>query len=518
MKRLLAALAAFALPAVLAAWVALAPLGGQFASFDPAAQHVVAWQGRSAAVFALVMAGLGLAVLAALAVRGSGPERLTYDPQVAPQNFGRRRRGASPEPAEVEEAEDAPLFFHPAPEPEPEPEAEALAVAPTAPVVLVRKQRERARDWFSDTSWLGGLPRLGTAPWPRDAAGTPLPFAGQIDLADLAAARPDMPLPPGGSLAFFLGTGAVVAVPAGVQDFAEPPADLPPAYDEGGHPFPTRITRLTRWFFPFWPVETLPLDLPQDADDATLAAHLGATTRDHTFYAAGVGAPVEALWWHSVMHLADRLHGALDDAPRLLARRRDELVRQHAERERLRTDAAAMPYALEDAAEIAEQMEAEYAVLQDQCAALPEMVEALDGFVDGREPLTRLSADELAVVGDILAEIHERYGDAVREAVPGTLAELATISLRAMISGPPEMLAAIPDATLLRINREYRLPPVHMHRMFDADGPDVILLQLGYDDLMEWSWPETGTWRFRIPAAALAAGDWRAAVLSFEAE
>lgn len=518
MKRLLAALAAFALPAVLAAWVALAPLGGQFAPFDPMARHIVAWQGRNAAVFALVMAGLGLAVLAALAVRSRGPERLTYDPQDQTERTGRRRRRLSVEPEDADGADEAPLFFQPTPEPEPEPKADTVSTAPTAPVALVRKQRERARDWFSDTSWFGGLPRLGATPWPRDAAGTPLPFAAQIDLADLAAARPEMPLPPGGSLAFFLGAGAVVAVPAGVQDFTEPPADLPPAYDEGGQPFPSRTSRLTRWFFPFWPVHTVPLDQPDGADDVEISASLGVATRDHPFYATGVGAPVDVLWWHCVMHLADRLHGALDDAPRLLARRRDELVRQHAERERLRTDAAAMPYALEDATEIAEQMEAEYIVLQDQCAALPEMVEALDGFVAGRDPLKRLTAEELAVVGDILAEIHERYGDAVRDAVPGTLAELATIALRAMISGPPEMLAAIPDATLLRLNREYRLPPAHLHRMFDADGADVILLQLGYDDLMEWSWAETGTWRFRIPAPALASGDLGAATLSFEVD
>ncbi|MFD1960036.1 hypothetical protein ACFSHP_15420 [Novosphingobium panipatense] len=37
MKRLFAALAAFALPATIAAWLALIPLGGDFAPFDPLA-------------------------------------------------------------------------------------------------------------------------------------------------------------------------------------------------------------------------------------------------------------------------------------------------------------------------------------------------------------------------------------------------------------------------------------------------------------------------------------------------
>ncbi|PNU02332.1 DUF1963 domain-containing protein [Novosphingobium guangzhouense] len=527
MKRLFAALAAFALPALLAAWLALAPLGGQYASLDPFAEHVIAMQGRNAAVFALLMAGIGLAVLAALAVRGKPAARLTYQPQVAPQEFGRRRkRTAAPPPDEESQdaADDALPFEEPPAESAPtEPEALPLPPQPTvasAPVVLVRKQRERRRDWFGDTSWLGGLPRLGESAWPRDEAGTPLPFAAQIDLAELAAARPDMPLPRSGSLAFFLGTGAVIAVPEGVHDFTEPPADLPPAYDEGGRTFPLRQTRLTRWFFPFWPITPVAFDPSLPQTDAALTVRFGTALRDHPFYAAGVGAPVEALWWYGVIHLTDRLHEALDDAPRLLARRREEMTRQNAEIARLRTDAAAIPYALEDAQEIAEQIEGEYAQVQEQCAALPEMVAALDQFVAGREPLKRLSADELAIVGDILAEIHETYGEVVQGYLPGTVAELATISVRAMISGPAETLAAVPDAVLSRINREYRLAPVHQHRMLDAadDGHEMLLLQLGYDDMMEWAWDETGTWRFRISAQALFAADWQAASLSFETD
>ncbi|MEE4452497.1 DUF1963 domain-containing protein [Novosphingobium resinovorum] len=521
MKRLLAALAAFAVPAILAAWLALAPLGGDYAGLDPLAERVIAFQGRNAAVFALLLAGMGLAVLAALAVRGKHAERLTYQPDLPPQEFGRRR---SLRPLAEEEPpldEDAPLpglAEDIAAEPEPPaPEPVSPVPAPT-PVVLVRKPRERRRDWFADRSWFGGLPRLGDQPWPRDAHGSPLPFAAQIDLAELAAARPDAPLPQAGSLAFFLGDGAVLHVADGQHDFSEPPTDLPPAYEEGGAALAARHTRLSRWFFPFWPVTPIAVDANEPLEDDALARQVGVATRDHPFYAAGVGAPVDVLWWHSVLHLTDQLHEALDDAPRLLALHRDELARQHAEKARLRTDSAAMPYALEDAHEIAEQMEAHYAVLQQQGAALPEMVAALDQFVAGRDPLARLSPDELAMVGDILAEIHERYGDLVAAHAPGTLAQLATISVRALVAGPPETLAAVPDAVLTRINREYRLPPVHQHCMLAAADDAVQLLQIGYDDMMEWSWPETGTWRFRISAPALAAGDWGAATLSFESD
>ena len=532
MKRLFAALAAFALPATIAAWLALIPLGGDFAPFDPLGQRVLEMQGRSAAVFALLMAGIGFAVLAALAVK-AGP-RAPATARPAQDHRSRARHsssqdtaspapGGEPSTPALEEPELAFPAAGPATEEEP-PEAPPAPAAPpplpppATPIALIRKPRERYRDWFMDQSWLGGLPRLGDRPWPRDTAGTPLPFAAQISLAELAAARADTPLPTTGSLAFFLGEGAVVPVPEGVHDFSAPPDGLPPAYEEGGSPFPLRASRLTRWFFPFWPVTPAALDLPDPADEDAFVQQLRryAPLRDHPFYAAGVGAPLETLWWHSVIHLADRLQDARDESPALLARRRDEMARQHAELARLRIDSAAVPYALEDAQEIAEQLDADFALLQEQCAALPAMVDALDQFVAGRDPMTQLTPDELTIVGDILAEVHERYGAAVQDRVPGTLAQLATISLRAMMVGPPEMLAALPDPILRRINREYRLPPVHQHRMLDIDGGDTLLLQLGYDDLVEWSWPENGVWRFRIDPVSLAAQDWSAARVTFE--
>ncbi|MFD2403592.1 DUF1963 domain-containing protein [Novosphingobium soli] len=394
----------------------------------------------------------------------------------------------------------------------------------------MRKPRERSRDWFGDRSWFGGLPRLGDRPWPRDAAGTPLPFAAQIDLAELAALTPGAPLPNRGSLAFFLGAGAVVAVPDGA-DFADPPEGLPPAYDAGGAPFPVRAGRLSRWFFPFWPVEPVALELSGSADDAAIEDALAerlageAMLRDHPFYAAGVGAPVEALWWHSMIHLADQLHEALDDGATPLAAWAEAAARQRGALAEVAHDPDAAPYAVQDAREELERIEAEAELLQAQRAELPEMVRALDGFVEGRDPWTPLTAEEREVAADILSEVHERYGEIVRRHVSGSLAQLATISLRAMVSGPPETLAAMPAEVLARINREYRLPPVLQHRMFGAapeaaqpDGDDLLLLQLAHDDMMEWSWAETGTYRFRIPARAAAAGDWSAARLAFESD
>jgi hypothetical protein len=52
-------------------------------------------------------------------------------------------------------------------------------------LLLSRRPRQPGVDWFGARSWLGGAPRLGVTPWPRDKSGEPLHFAAQIDLAEI---------------------------------------------------------------------------------------------------------------------------------------------------------------------------------------------------------------------------------------------------------------------------------------------------------------------------------------------
>jgi len=533
MKRLIAVLVAFALPAGAACYVALAPFGGGLAPLDALAERIVAALGRSYAVPALLALAVVLALLAALVFK---PRRARQSQPELELLAAWTPEPVAPEPEPGTRAANLRRRALPGDYPAPPPAAPAQALPLPAPVILMRKPRERSRDWFGDTTWLGGLPRLGPVPWPRDAGGRALPFAAQIDLAQLHRAAPGSPLPQVGSLAFFLGTGAVVAVPEGAHDFTDPPGDLPPAFDEGGAPFPAVPNRLSRWFFPFWPAEPVALDLPEALRDhrdplreiaveEAMATQLErhAAPRDHPFYAAGVGAPVEVLWWHSVIHLADQLHEALEACARPLAVQHAALERKRAELHTLHAD----PDAADHAQLAADYLAAEVEEMEAQCAELPAMVEALDHFVAGREPWARLTPEEQEVVADILPEVHERFGELVRFHVPGSLAALATLSMRALVSGPPETLAALPDEVLERINQGYRLPPVDQHQMFglpagriarDRHRRDLLLLQLGYDDMMEWCWSEAGRYQFWIGADDAEAGNWSAASLTFESD
>src|SRR5687767_6460070 len=89
-------------------------------------------------------------------------------------------------------------------------------VVPFPTLLVHRRPRQVDVDWTHARSWLGGAPRIGARPWPRDKKGVPLLFVAQIDLAEVAAKTGETPLPDKGSIAFFIGGGDVVVfVPEG---------------------------------------------------------------------------------------------------------------------------------------------------------------------------------------------------------------------------------------------------------------------------------------------------------------
>lgn len=536
MKRIIAMVAVFAIGSLTAGYVALAPnaspgAGGILAMLDDAATRLIAIWGRVVAVRGL----LGLGMVLALLVAFIPGKRNSAGPK--PPRKLRKQPERKEEPSEP--------AWHAEPLPGDrisslrrralgdDPPAPAMSLP--NPVALVRKARERDRDWFHDRSWLGGLPRLGEAEWPRDAAGAPLPFAGQIDLGELGSACPENPLPGTGALAFFLGTGAVVMVPAGTSDFSEPPPGLPPACDEGGCPFPAEANRLSRRFFPFWPVDLVPLDLPEDLRDhregsrgeAIEAAMADLLSRHAAPRSLAFVANDDMLWWHGVSHLAGQLHEALKSSARLVTLIEDRARRAEEMLDLIGGEGNGDDPAVASTREGLAREQATLAAIEAQRTGLPDVIAALDQFTAERDPWQALTVEEASVVEDLLAELHASYGEIVRDHVPRTPGELATLSMRAMITGTPDALAALPEDALARINRDCRLPVTHRHQMFglaarqhsapDAHRGDILLLQLAYDDMMEWRWSDMGLFQFWISPEDAAIGNWDAVRLTFAA-
>lgn len=547
MRKLVTGFAVFGLAALVAAYVALAPLAASgpgalespLAVLDEGAARLSEAGGLSAVVLAVLGAGMALGMIAGFFVgAGSGEEGdmmpapgPVWRPEPHPGEHRaagglRRRAGAEEQPAFFEAPADAGE------------EAASLETParerPPRPVILVRKER-RGEDWTGSTSWLGGLPRLADSDWPCDAAGLPLPFAAQIDLAELAASCPESPLPREGSLAFFLGSGAVVAVRPGDHEFTEPPAGLPPAYTEGSGPLPAERSRLSRDLFPFWPVEPVALPLPDallDHRDRQLHEQIEKAMSDmvrERFGKLSSRAPICSngeLWWYGVIHLADRLREAMDNAPLVLGMKAQ--VERTAEEAlaALETRDDALPEAVAGARRKAHEAGARRHEVEQEAAELPAMIDALEGFVANREPWEPLTAEERNLVVEILDEVHRRYGTLVRSDAPLSLAELQALCIRAMVTDGPEALAALPDDVLERIAKEHRLPTPFQHQVFGLAGmhhsargehlEDLLLLQLGYDDMMEWRWGNQGLVQFWISPDAAAAGRWDKAGMTFE--
>ncbi|GGN51768.1 hypothetical protein GCM10011349_24640 [Novosphingobium indicum] len=534
----MAMVAVFGLTALATAYVGMAPLASSVNSpavrnvlvmLDRTAAGAIAIGGRGTAIIACLVLGIVLILLVALNIGEGKAERVAAktpasvgghdpgpvwrpEPMSQDDRIANLRRRAAGLPAEASHKKPAPR-----------------------PVALIRKPRERDRDWFDDLSWLGGLPRLGTTAWPCDTSGTPLPFAAQIDLAELAAACPESPLPQTGSLAFFLGTGAVVAVPEGHSEFAEAPGNLPPAYDEGGHPFPAQPGRLSRHFFPFWPVQPVAIDLPetlrtphgepwQYEANEKMAEQIErhARPRDTLFTAH----EDTGLWWHGVNHLADQLHAAFDASGRPVALKRDSVGHAQEALAAIENEGLEADPRLEEAKEDLARKQADLAAIEAQRNGLPDMLAAIEQFIAGRDPWEPLTSDECAIVDEFLTELHANYADVVRHNVPSSVTDLAALSLRTMVTDTTEAVAALPDDQLARINREFRMPTRHPHLMFGpgsshnpaahAGRGDILLLQLAYDDMIEWRWGEMGLFQFWISEDDAAAGRWDRARLSFD--
>ena len=543
MKKLLAMFAVFGLVALVAAYVALAPLSTSgpgavqtaLAFLDEGAARISAIAGRSEAVLALLGSGMVLGLIAALAVGKSSatpqdedvtpapgpvwrPEPHSHEDRIA----GLRRRASGTTASEpdyespvitalVDETEYGQTADAQACEAA---EPEVITAERPRPVILVRKARERTRDWTWDLSWLGGLPRLGSAPWPRDSHGTPLPFAAQVNLSELAGACAESPLPHSGSLAFFLGEGAVVAVSPGEHDFTDPPADLPPAYEEDGTPLPSTPTRLSRYLFPFWPVEPVVEPGDEEPGPSTLQEH-GMTS------AALAEVGEDNLWWYGVFHLTDQLREALDGAQRDYDAELSQEGKAKDALAALEARGDALPEAVAGARRKIHDIDARLREIEEQASEMPAMIEALEGFSSGRGPWEPMTEEERGLVTEILGEIHARHGKLVEARLPHALAPLRALCIRAMATGAPKAFAALPDDLLEKIAGNCAVPPRDHHRIFTgpahgSQDDDLLLLQLASDDMMEWRWDNLGRYQFRIDRKDALGGNWQNARLIFE--
>jgi hypothetical protein len=283
------------------------------------------------------------------------------------------------------------------------------------PTLLVsRRSRQVGVDWTGARSWLGGAPRIGATPWPRDKKGEPLLFVAQIDLAEVAAKTGKTPLPEKGSLAFFIGSeGGVVFIPEGqISSLIMPPADTPDLTEIGGAA-EWRTDLAGRPLFPYWPVDFAVLDVTppasdeeEDAFEEFAAAEAAAVkklfsrrryvlTADQAF--AGPAIPD---WWQTAVYYANYLDKALLNVPNLIKREQGSLEYALKQVEQAQSKA---PAELKKAQAYVGIVEGKIARLHQLQPAFAEFAAEVAGFSKGRDPWALMHPDEMAQLASLWA-------------------------------------------------------------------------------------------------------------------
>lgn len=384
----------------------------------------------------------------------------------------------------------------------------------TPTLIISRRARESGAEWDEARSWFGGAPKLGRQEWPRGGPhDAPFYFLAQIDLAEVQREIGSSPTLADGALAFFVGTadgkdeGTVVHVPRSeLREYTAPPADAPAVLVPDSDIFPTTFNDGDPRLFPRWPVDitALKIELPTLAagadedevreaeDQAQVAAVNRQFVRRQFFFKAyhayeQLGDVERPFWWHAAHYYLTCLRTTLRLPSFVQLRQREE--QRAADFERFVHEVA------------------EWVPVKDLWELMPlEAVETLKStFARGK-----------AAFGD-----HPRFHR------PHSFDDIETEMLVALATADDRAYAEMPEPMRNLINTRYLLPSSGWHQMFgrgvdiqgnaaiDNEG-NVMLLQLVYDDMVQWRFGDMGAYQFWIPPEELAGGNWSAVRVTFE--
>jgi hypothetical protein len=171
---------------------------------------------------------------------------------------------------------------------------------------------------------------------------------------------------------------------------------------------------------------------------------------------------------------------------------------------------------------------AQLAELERSTPEFERFVRDVAEWVRGTGPWQPMPPDAV----DRLAATFERgrttFGEFTRYRTPHSLDDVETETLLALATADDRAYAMLPEPVRTLIDTQYLLPTGSWHQMFgrgvDIQGNavwenegNVLLLQLVYDDMMHWRFGDMGAFQFWIPPDDLAAGNWAAVRLTFEA-
>lgn len=244
------------------------------------------------------------------------------------------------------------------------------------------------------------------------------------------------------------------------------------------------------------------------------------------------------MWWHSAISFAGKLQEALRiGVPRASKTELQNLAADRKLLEGLQPSGMFGGFGrrfggkAKEIAEIEARMAANKAEIAERfpaARALESFVGETAAWVEGRDPWAQMADADIERLKAALARAAKEFYAFVRYIAPTRVEDLEARTLRTMLTGPEQAYAALPESVRARVNRDYLLPPEVWHQMFgrgvEIQGDscamremgNIMLLQLTYDDLMEWSFGDNGIYQFWIAPDDLTVRNWSDAKMTFE--
>lgn len=397
----------------------------------------------------------------------------------------------------------------------------------TPGVALVRMQRAELDVEYAGTSWLGGLPTLGTTPWPRDDFGRAMHHLAQIDLGTVPDPLLPQGMPTSGAMAYFMTTATdgphhakVVYLPTIGNTATEPPADLVPIYDgpDWGHYVKGYARENAPDTFPRWPVEfvLLPMADRNKDDDALelmgdLLPYQATGDLSPRNYRQSLPEFARPWFWDTAHRFTMSIRMARDDIHDTI-RKAERRVQEYGAR----------------------YQEAAQTLMKDQ-EAFSLFVDEVSIWAVSKGPwekMTEADAEQLEVYfaqvrdgGGKKAPFKPFYHFTQGELL--SVQEAATATLVAAANAEPDVFAMLPFEVRDDIDTRYRIASKgRWHQMFGL-GSELqtavsdhthhhLLLQLHSDQLVNWMWGDKGVVQFWITEENLLAQNWDAVETTVE--
>jgi uncharacterized protein YwqG len=245
------------------------------------------------------------------------------------------------------------------------------------------------------------------------------------------------------------------------------------------------------------------------------------------------------LWWFAALEFAAHLREAeANRVPRLTTELQSKIDAERAKLRRLRPGGALADLwtkVLGKSKDVSD-LEAKIGKMEDELAEHVRRVESFSRFVgetaacvQHRDPWAFMPPEDIDRLAGAYRQAQDDKGfhKLAGWRMPHSLEAMEAVTLRTLAAADDDAYATLPENARRVINETYMLPIGPCHQMFgvpadiqgnaeiEEDG-NRLLLQLGYDDMMFWSFGDNGVYQFWIKRDDLAARNWDAVKLTFE--